>query len=438
MRIFAFPRDIGNRHAVAALSAIVLVLTAAAAWLWAHAGHSALPAKGAQVDVAKGQVILSGEARDTLGVQTAEVGPQAIDESIFAYATLVTPWSRHAYVSARLSGRIDKLHVQPGQTVTAGQILAEVKSLELKNLQLEAVNARNDLRLSAKLLDQMERAGPAVARQLLDEARTKKQQDEGAMQIARSKWLSLGLSGEEFDKLTRQSDLQRIPLLPIRSPIGGVVIHADLTLGKVVEAAEHLFEIVDPSAVWVKIGVLEQDLYRIEVGQRVKLRLAAYPGEDFESKVWVQEPSLDPQTHLGTVWAKLTNPPGGEKRLLPGMNGLVRIVISASQTKVAVPVEALLSEGAERYVLVEESATAAGSQYQKQNIVVGRRTPEFVEILAGNVYPGDRVVTSGSHELAGFFIPGVLRLSPEAAKNIDLRVEPAGRHAVEMGGMNSR
>lgn len=431
MRLPYFPHEIKKRPAAAALSALGLLLTAAATWLWAHEGHAPLPTRGAQVDVAKGQVILSSEARDTLGVQTAEVGPRSIEESIFAYATLGTPWNRHAYVSARLPGRIDKLHVQPGQTVTAGQLLAELQSLELKNLQLEAVNAHNDLRLSQKIAEQTEAVGLGVSRRQLEEARSKYRQDLETHRIARSKWLSLGLSSEEFDNLTRESDLQRVPLLPIRSPISGVVIHADLSIGKVVEAAEHLLEVVDPSALWVKIGVLEQDLRRIEPGQPVKLRLTAYPDEEFESKVWVKEPSLDPQTHLGTVWAELTNQPGSEPRLLPGMNGLARVVLSASREKVAVPAGALITEGAERYVLIEETATAAASQYQKQNVVVGLHTTDFVEILAGNIYPGDRVVTRGSHELASFFVPGVLKFSPEAAKNIGLHVEPADRHIVE-------
>jgi membrane fusion protein, heavy metal efflux system len=431
MRLSYLPHEMKQRPVAAALSALGILLTTAATWLWAHAGHAPLPTKGAQVDVTKGQVILSGEARDTLGVQTAEVGPRTIEEGIFAYATLTTPWNRHAYVSARLPGRIDKLHVQPGQTVMAGQLLAELQSLDLKNLQLEAVNAHNDLRLSEKLVEQMEAAGLSVSRRQLEEARSKYQQDLEGRRIVRSKWLSLGLSSEEFDKLTRESDLQRLPLLPIRSPIGGVVIHADLSIGKVVEATEHLFEIVDPSAVWVKIGVLEQDLHRIEPGQRVKLRLTAYPDEEFESKVWVKEPSLDSQTHLGTVWAKLANPPGSEPRLLPGMNGLARVVVSSARETLAIPADALITEGAERYVLLEQTATAAASQYQKQNVVVGRHTTDFVEILAGNVYPGDRVVTRGSHELAGFFVQGVLKLSPEAAKNIGLHVEPAGRQAVE-------
>ncbi len=431
MRLHYFPHAITKRPSAAVLSALGILLTAAATWLWAHEGHAPLPTKGAQVDVVKGRVILSSEARDTLGVQTAEVGPRTIEENIFAYATLVTPWNRHAYVSARLPGRIDRLHVQPGQTVTAGQLLAELQSLDLKNLQLEAVNAHNDLRLSKRITEQLEAAGLSVAQRQLQEARSKYRQDLETYRIARSKWLSLGLSSEEFDKLTRESDLQRVPLLPIRSPIGGVVIHADLSIGKVVEAAEHLFEIVDPSTLWVKIGVLEHDLHRIEPGQPVKLRLTAYPDKEFESKVWVKEPSLDPQTHLGMVWAKLTNSPGSEPPLLPGMNGLARVVLSGSGEKLAVPADALITEGVERYVLIEETATAVASQYQKQNVVAGRHTADFVEILAGNLYPGDRVVTRGSHELASFFVQGVLKLSPEGAKNIGLHVELAGRHVVE-------
>lgn len=431
MRLPSFPHEIKNRPASAALSALGIMLTVAATWLWAHEGHAPLPTRGAQVDVAKGRVILSSEARDTLGVQTAEIGPRTIEEGIFAYATLITPWNRRAYASARLSGRIDKLRVQPGQTVMAGQILAELQSLDLRNLQLEAVNAHNALWLSEKIAEQMEAAGPSESLRNLEQARSKYQQDLEIQRIARSKWLSLGLSSEEFDKLTRASDLQRVPLLPIRSPISGVVIHADLSIGKVVEAAEHLFEIVDPSSVWVKIGVLEQDLHRIEPGQPVKLRLMAYPDEEFESKIWVKEPSLDPRTHLGAVWAKLTNHPSSEPSLLPGMNGLARVIVSGSKEKLAIPADALITEGAERYVLIEETATAVASQYQKQNVVVGRHTTDFVEILAGNVYPGDRVVTRGSHELAGFFVPSVLKLSPETVKDIRLRVEPAGRHVVE-------
>lgn len=423
---------IRRRHVLAAGKALFLLLTAAAAWLWAHEGHAPLPSKGAQVDVAKGRVVLSREARAALDVQTAEVELRPVDEKMLAYATLAAPWQQHAYVTTRLPGRITRLYAKPGESVFAGQPLAEVQSLELENLQLELVNAENDLQLSAKVLEQQEEVGRsgAVAERGVQEMRSKHQENINALEIARSKWLSLGLSQEALDTLLRERNPQLLHSLPIQSPIAGFVIHADLAVGKVVEPTEHLFEIVDVSAVWVKIGVLEKDLHQVTVGQPVELSLAAYPGEVVRTAVRVKGLFLDPQTHLGTAWAELPNPPGLEPRFLPGMHGQAQLVVPAAKKMATVPAAALITEGAERYVLVEEAATAAASEYQKRNVVVRRQTPEWVEV-EGGVFPGDRVVTQGSHELAGFFVQGVLRLSPEAEKNLGLRVEPARQRVVE-------
>ena len=74
-----------------ALASLLLLLTAAATWLWAHEGQAPLPSKGARVDVAEGQVILSRETREALDVQTAEVKSRPVEERLLAYATLVAP-----------------------------------------------------------------------------------------------------------------------------------------------------------------------------------------------------------------------------------------------------------------------------------------------------------------------------------------------------------
>src|SRR5262249_8017128 len=157
---------------------------------------------------------------------------------------LTAPWRQHAYAAARLPGRIVRLHVRPGEHVTAGQLLAEVESLELHNLQLEIANAANEAQLAARVLanlDTSSRRG-AVSEQHLLDARVRQQQSTNTLEVARAKWLSLGLPREEFEKLAQERDLQRVRLLPVVSPIAGVVIHADLAPGKVVEPAEHLFE----------------------------------------------------------------------------------------------------------------------------------------------------------------------------------------------------
>lgn len=419
-----------NRHYHSAFAAALFV--AAASRAIAHEGHAALPTKGSQVDVAKGTIVLSPEAHQSLGVETAEVTLRAPNEKLLAYATLTAPWTGHAFASSRVGGRIASLNVNPGQQVKAGQVLAEVESIELESLESEFVNARNDARLSAKIAKQAESLGTEriIAQRDLHESRTKHHENLDAQAIARNKLLTVGLSDEDIDSWFAGDSPRITSTLPLRSPIAGTVIHADLAVGKVIEPSEHLFEIVDLSTMWVKIGVLERDIARVEPGQTVRLRLAAYPREVFECRVTVKAHYLDPKTHLATVWADLKNAADAPK-FLPGLYGEAEIVVSPPRKVLAIPAAALFGDGGERYVLVEEAASKRSFEYRRRNVAVSFVTAEFAYLLPGDVFAGDRVVTTGGHELASYFFPGTLRPGPEAAKNIGLRVEAARPRPVE-------
>jgi cobalt-zinc-cadmium efflux system membrane fusion protein len=51
----------------------------------------------------------------------------------------------------------------------------------------------------------------------------------------------------------------------------------------------------------------------------------------------------------------------------------------------------------------------------------------LIEVRGGNLFPGDRVVTRGSHELGSFFTKGVLKVSDETARDIGLILQPASQ-----------
>ena len=432
MRLIAGDPSLVRRGRRFGVLAFLLLLTVAVTWVWAHEGHAPLPTRGVQVDVAKGLIIMTRATRDALDLRTAPVAQQSVEERLLAYATLVAPWPKHAFVTSRLSGRIERLLVQPGQVVQAGQPVAQVQSTELESLQAELRNAHQALQLSTKVLEEVERLHRervATKWELL-EAQARERENRSALEIARSKLRSVGLSPEQLRDLVRDGAPESVRTLTLTAPLSGTVIHADQTVGKVIEPNEHLVEIVDLSTVWVQIGVLEQDWHRVQIGQQVELMLAAYPQEAVTAQVSFKSAWLDPQTHLGTVWAELTNRPDREPRYLPGMYGQARIVV-ARQEALAVPSGALHSDGAERYVLVEEESTARSGQYRKRPVVVGIQTPTYTQLREGDILPGDRIVTQGGHELAPFFVPETLRVSPQAAKNIGLRIEPAQRHVVE-------
>ena len=130
---------------------------------------------------------------------------------------------------------------------------------------------------------------------------------------------------------------------------------------------------------------------------------------------------LDPDTHLGTVWATMKNDLSSQENLLPGMTGQVKVDSIQVSNHLVVPISAVIRDGAERFVLVEQEQTAVASTYKKQPLVLGKRSGDSVEVLGGSLYPGDRVVTRGSHELGSFFAKGVLKVSPESARDIGLK-----------------
>lgn len=420
--------NLGVRTLCAALG---LLVTVAVTWLFAHEGHAPLPTKGAQVDVEKGRIVLAAPARSALDVHVATVEIRPFDEKILGYVTLIAPWQQHAYATSQLSGRILHMHARPGQPVKAGDILAEVQSLQLEVLRLEIVAAQTNVELSKKTLEALKLNPASVSGQALAEADTKLQQDVNALEVARTKWLSLGLDRDDLESIQREKKLARPITLPVRSPLDGLVIHADLTVGRVIEPSEHLFEVVNLNKVWVRIDVLEKDLPKVAVGQNVDVSLVAYSGDTFVTTVQAQSLSLDPVTHLVTFWGELANADEKAPRFLPGMKGQAFIHVDQNKKAKVIPTSALIEDGLDRYVLVEEANSAKASEYQKKSVVVVRRDENWVEIQTPDVFPGDRVVTRGAHELGSFFLPAILRLSPQSARTIGLKVEPVQKQVVE-------
>lgn len=413
--------------------ALLALTTIGSALLVAHEGHAPLPTRGAQADPEKGDLLLTADARASIDVDTAPVETGSVEERVLAYATIVAPWQNHAFATSKLAGRVVKVYVAAGQQVRAGDTLAEVESMELSTLQQELLTARNEMRLSEKLATELRKSADmgVVTGQAVLDAETKHAQNRNALEVARAKWASLELPAAQADALLLAGEPVAGLTLPVRSPVAGVVVHAELTAGKVIDPSEHLAEVVNLSTVWVRVGVLEKDLRRVSVGQAVEVQLVAYPGESFRAAVKARSPSLDPVTNLHTVWAELANASPSEPRFQPGMAGRAYLIGASEKARATVPTAAIVREGAERFVLVEAANALGASEYRRVWVTPGREGNGRVEILSGDVFPGDRVVTRGATLLGPFFAPAVLKLSPQAARAVRLTVESAAPVSVD-------
>ena len=415
------------------LAAVAAAAAAGATPSRGHEGPAPLPSTGVEVDGDRGTLVVSTAAAHALQIEVTDVDVGTLDKRTLAYARLVAPWNRHAFVATGIGGRVLAVFAKPGEAVRRGQRLATITSLELETIQLELLTARAERTLTEQTfarLGKLAAAQIAAGRELGD-ARAAAEQSRAAVAIAQSKLRSLGVGADAITRLLEEDDSPILRTIEVVSPVDGTIVHGDVTVGAVVTADEHLFEIIDGTDVWARIDVLERDIDRVHVGQQVELTLAAYPDEPLATIIDSKGFMLDGESNLGTVWAQLANPPGEKPRFVPGMTGQARIVEQGIRQHAVVPAGALVNNGLERYVLVEEAATRRAVEYRRQNVIVEGSAGGRVFVRDGGLFPGDRVVTKGSHELATFFVSEVLRLSPEAEATMGLRTEAAALRPIE-------
>ncbi len=392
----------------------------------AHEGHKPLPTRGIEVDYDAGTLVVTRSVLTMLDLKTEELASRPIIETITTNGTVVAPWTHYAVISSPLTGRIVGLHVASGERVVRGQLLAELRSPDLERLQADLRTALIERELSLKLVETTRAAsasGAIPASRLLD-SEAKLLQDQTALDLAVAKWRSLRLPDNTLDAIFDDPRREHPQLLSLFSPRDGIITHTDLSVGKVINPEEHLFDLVDLSEVWLEIEVLEKMMSDVRPRQRIEFFPNSRPGQSVVMEIDVVAPVLNAETHLGAAWATFSNSTQ-PATLVPGMSGLVKISVMRAEQALTVPLTAVIHDGAERFVLVEDSRTLRVSTYRKQEVALGTRSGDQIEVRGGELFPGDRVVTQGGHELGGLFVKGVLKLGPQAARDIGLSIEPA-------------
>jgi len=377
-----------RKHAALVLVAGVALLDSGDAG--AHENHAPLPTKG--VTIAGDTIMLSDKAREAIGLTTAKVELADIHRVVTVNARVELPWRAQAMITSLVAGRIDHVLARPGETVAAGQELARVASSELAALQLTLLQAKAELSLARKLLEQrrvLDQQGVIAGKTLL-EAQATIAQKSAAWEIARQKLASLGLDQATIEQV--QQDGQPLSHVSIVSPISGVITHADVRIGQLISPTDHLYHVVDPSTLWIVGDVMESDVRFLKAGQTVEASFAALPGKKYGGQIDHLHLKMDRQRRTQGVVIAVKNPGA---HLRPGMSGRVRICVHVAKQAVVCPADAVIHSRTGAYLLVQRQP----GKYENRRVKLGLAEAGRVEILDG-VFPGSQVVFVGNALLA--------------------------------------
>ncbi|HJV67146.1 MAG TPA: efflux RND transporter periplasmic adaptor subunit [Geomonas sp.] len=368
--------------------------------------------------------------KETPAVAVARVTVQDLADDVSLTADL-TPF-QEVDVMAKVAGYVRAIHVDIGDHVRKGQVLAELEVPELaedlaraqaalKRTEAEANRAKSELqraqstlgiaKLSYSRLSTVAAQRPGlVAQQELDDARSKELAAEAQVAAAQS-----GLDAAREEIRVNQASLDRIRTTigyaRVTAPFDGVVTKRYANTGSMIQAgtasqtqALPLVRLSQNSLLRLMVPVPESDVPTVHEGQQVEVQVPTVQSS-FSGRVARFADQVAASTRTMETEIDVSNPSG---LLVPGMYAEVRLKRGERKGALTVPVGAVDLEAKEGQGGGSGQSGSArtgkvmvigrDSRVQSREVTLGMQTATRVEVVSG-LAAGDLVVTSGRSSL---------------------------------------
>ena len=334
-------------------------------------------------------VTLSPEKQKSSGIEVRQVALENTAVPLSATAAIEINMDRSARISPRVTGKAVRIIASQGDRVKAGQALAYLDSVELDQTWSDYIKAQGKIELARKNFQREESLFEKKVSPEKDVLKAKQEfgEAEADLYLAKERFRLLGVEISQFE-LTKGNGNH--PLIPVTSPVSGVVLEKTVTQGEMVNADKALFTVADLSTLWVVIDIYEKDISRLRLGSGVKVSVTSFPDKTFRGKIAYIGDVVDEKTRTEKARVTIDNSSG---LLKPGMFATVLIETTGGGTEhlIAVPEEAVVVDGTKRYIFIQTTP----EQFKRREIVAGRTIGNRVEVTEG-LKEGEMVAVKGA------------------------------------------
>lgn len=342
-----------------------------------------------------GWVIANNGPLAPVKVTLASVSQQLIEANVFGIGTVE---ARYSYrLGPTIAGRVKQVLADVGDTVQAGQVIAEMDAVDLNariqaaGLAVERAKASIATAEAAfRLADTENRRTASLAgRQLVSQSNADAREQEAA--IAKS---ALDVANKEQQRLQaeQQALQQQLANLSIIAPAGGIITSRDAEPGTSLLAGQAILTLADPQSYWVKARIDQRQVQGLRAGQITEIVLRSNPQQPLAGKVARIEPLSDSITEERIIAVAFDQP---STTLSPGELAETTILTSRKEGALVVPNAALHSLDGQSGVW----KTDAGNTLVFTPVQTGIHSLDGeVEILSG-LQAGDQVVAYASKVL---------------------------------------
>ncbi len=323
-------------------------------------------------DRKENEVKLSEEQIRLANIRTDTVRLRPLGEEISLSATLSENQNGINTVTARLTGRLERLFVRnAGEYVRAGQAIFELYSEDLTAAQRDFLLA----------LQSKKRYGSTD----IDFSRL--------AEAARNKLLLWGMTEAQLQEL-EQSGVPK-NTVTIYSRYAGYVLEAPPAEGSYVAEGSTVLKLADLRTLWIEAQLYVSDLPFLAQTRDASITLPYYPDRILNGKVSFVNPNLEASSKIVLVRVEISNP---NNEYQPGMQAWITLK-GKTRRALAVPTNALIQES--RGVTVWIKNATGG--FEGRMVRTGIANEDYTEIIEG-LKTGENVVVSGAYLLHSEFV----------------------------------
>lgn len=313
------------------------------------------------------------QALDSTKVETAKVvktsflEPQKITRSQEYSSTLEA--NEQVHLVPTMPGRVNKIRVEVGTRVSAGQILVEMDQTNLFQAKVQLANLKTEMNRMTILL----KSG-SVSQQSYDQVKAQYDVAQSSVDNLQSNtYIKAPFSGVISGKYLEEGEFYS------GSPVASIGKAAILSL-------------VQINKLKAFIDVPETYYPKVKNGETLNVMCDIYPEMNITATIKRIYPTIDASTH--TFKAELSIPNQSEK-LKPGMFCRINLSLGEVEALLVPAVVVLKTQGSnERYVYLNNNGVA-----KKIVVQLGKRINEKVEIISPEIKAGDELVTTGQGKL---------------------------------------
>jgi cobalt-zinc-cadmium efflux system membrane fusion protein len=333
----------------------------------------------------------STETAKRCGLTFASTMEAPTSKHIEAPAEVVFDGVKTSAVTTTVPVAVVRWLIEPGQSVSKGQKLAEASSPEIAGLQADLVEASAEWTARQQELSRKEQLYKDDIIKTADyqAALTEAKVAEARYTKTRGLLSAAGFSDQDLKEIEETMAISAN--FSLRAPANGVLVERSAKPGQLLSPGESIALISDVSSLWAEAKVGEKDIRNVKIGQKAEFSLDGRSIDRVPGKViWVAQ-YLDEITRSGIVRVELASSEDGVRA---HEFGRLFIFPEDSSPKVLVPKDAVQWEGCCNVVFVQETP----DRLRPRKVKIGRGDMESYLVYDG-LRAGEKVVVSGSYLL---------------------------------------